>query len=140
MQNGAAHEPTSAVAIDPATQKALTPTLLAMFKQHSVVNLTNIRYSAEDNYILTCTARLAMLIPQHVTTGPVLCDNSFLAQLFVHAHKQQVLWCASAHAMHGSGWFQLSADAVGNGCLPTLTLGQPGMLQQPVTSYCILPC
>lgn len=51
MQNGAAHEPTSAVALDPATQKALSPTLLVMFKQHSVVNLTDIRYAAEDRHI-----------------------------------------------------------------------------------------
>ena len=42
-QNGAAHEATSAVALDPATQKALSPTLLVMFKQHSVVNLRDIR-------------------------------------------------------------------------------------------------
>lgn len=43
-----------------------------------------------------------MLVPQRIKTSPVLSDN-FLGQRFVHAHEQQVSWCARVHAMHGSG-------------------------------------
>ena len=43
-----------------------------------------------------------MLVPQRIKTSPVLGDN-FLRQLCVHAHKQQVSWCARVRAMQGSG-------------------------------------
>ena len=82
-QNGAAHETTSAVALDPATQKALAPTLLVMFKQHSVVNLTDIRYAAEDSHMCCVCSKAGNAHPsacQHkscVKTSPVACDNNF---------------------------------------------------------------
>lgn len=43
MQNGAGPDGLEIAALEPATQKALLPALLVMFKQHSVVNLADIR-------------------------------------------------------------------------------------------------
>ncbi len=43
MQDGAGPNSLEAAALEPATQKALLPALLVMFKQHSVVNLADIR-------------------------------------------------------------------------------------------------
>ena len=48
MQNGAGPGSQETAALEPATQKALLPALLVMFKQHSVVNLADIRYVDND--------------------------------------------------------------------------------------------
>ena len=48
MQNSAGPDSLEAAALEPGTQKALLSALLVMFKQHSVVNLADIRYV--DNY------------------------------------------------------------------------------------------
>lgn len=57
MQNGAGPDGLEATALDPATQKALLPALLVMFKQHSVVNLADIR--CVDNHRLAILCVLA---------------------------------------------------------------------------------
>ncbi len=54
MQNGAGPDGLETAALEPATQKALLPALLVMFKQHSVVNLADIRYVDNHGQAILC--------------------------------------------------------------------------------------
>lgn len=54
MQNGAGPDGVETAALESATQKALLPALLVMFKQHSVVNLADIRYIDSHRRAILC--------------------------------------------------------------------------------------
>jgi len=54
MQNGAGPDGLETAALEPATQKALLPALRVMFKQHSVVNLADIRYVDNHGQAILC--------------------------------------------------------------------------------------
>jgi len=54
MQDSAGPDGLEAAALEPGTQKALLPALRVMFKQHSVVNLADIRYVDNHRQAILC--------------------------------------------------------------------------------------